>query len=188
MPSEKSIQRWYQQAPAGFKYSLKVSRFITHVKKFDGAEEAIKKFYELGCMLKDKMGCFLFQLPKTFIYKEEHLQRILRSLDSNYENVIEFRHPSWWNQKVFDAFAESNVMFCSVSGLGLPEDLVILNHRAYIRFHGNTTYNISYPFEDLLLWSSRIKSCSFTNLWGYFNNDAHAYAPQNAQLLSQLLS
>ncbi|MBI1954377.1 MAG: DUF72 domain-containing protein [Proteobacteria bacterium] len=188
-PSNKTVQRWYQQAPQGFKYSLKVSRYITHFKKFQETEEALQKFYNLSHILKDKMGCFLFQLPKNYRYSVEHLQRLLLNLDTNYENVIEFRHKSWWNTDVFEAFRTSNITFCTVSGLDVPEDLIALNEHIYIRFHGNATYDSSYCQEELSLWVNKIHSCTLTlkNFWAYFNNDRYAYAPQNAFLFSHLL-
>lgn len=188
LPSVKTVQAWYQNAPEEFKYTLKVNKYITHTKRLKQADEEIKKFYGLSDILKDKMGAFLFQFPQTFVFNDERLARLLLALDPAFENVIEFRHASWWTSKVYEELGAINTTFCTVSGLDVPDDLIVLKERAYIRFHGDPHYSSPYSQEDLRLWKQKIQASSIRNLWAYFNNTATGYAPENALLLAKIIS
>ena len=121
LPTEKTVKSWYNQASPAFRYSLKASRYLTHIKRFKNIAEPLKHFYKLGDFLGEKMGWFLFQFPESFPYTLEKLERLLSQLDRNHQNVVGFRHQSWWNTEVFQALRAANIMFCTVSGLRVPE-------------------------------------------------------------------
>lgn len=61
-PSNKIVQRRYQQAPQGFKYSLKASHHATHFKKFQEVEEAFQNLYNFSHILRDKWDVFTLTL------------------------------------------------------------------------------------------------------------------------------
>lgn len=186
-PTEEAVFSWAKLVPKEFRFSLKVSRYVTHVKRMKQAQEPLRRFYGLQEDLQDKMGCFLFQFPETFKFTEENLERLLSQLDPAYKNVVEFRHYSWWALKIIKTLQEANIAFCSVSGLGLPEDLIVTKGCAYIRFHGDPAYASCYTDQEISHWADKIKGAGVKELWAYFNNDAHAYAVQNAKRLEQLL-
>lgn len=179
-PNQKTVQSWYQQAPKNFKYSIKVSRYITHLKKFKDAQEPLNRIYGLSNILAEKMGYFLFQFPGHFGFTNERLERILAQLDIKQKNVIEFRHPSWWARRVVRSLESANVIFCTVSGFELPEELIITNNRSYIRFHGDPTYSSSYSDRALSRWIQQINVSPLKELWVYFNNSMQGYAIKNA--------
>jgi len=187
LPSEKTMGAWYQKVSKKFKFSLKVNKYITHTKRLKHATEELKIFYGFSEILKEKMGAFLFQFPKSFIFNDERLERLLSSLNPIYENVIEFRHSSWWTSNVFEVLSSVNATFCTVSGLDVPEDLIVLKGRVYIRFHGDPRYSSAYSEKNLQSWKEKIQASSTKNLWAYFNNTARGYAPENALLMIELL-
>ncbi|MBY0291909.1 MAG: DUF72 domain-containing protein, partial [Alphaproteobacteria bacterium] len=82
-------------------------------------------------------GCFFFQFPENFSFSPERLERLISQLEGCYKNVVEFRHPSWWHPSVVQALESMNVIFCTVNGFSLPDQLMITNKQAYLRFHGN---------------------------------------------------
>jgi uncharacterized protein YecE (DUF72 family) len=186
-PTEKVVKSWFAQSPKKFKYSLKASRYITHVKYFENVKEPLKRLYGLSDVLGEKMGCFLFQFPKSISFSLETLENLIAQLDSTYLNIVEFRHEGWWNPQVIQAFKAANIGFCTVSGFGLPEDLVIINKSAYLRFHGDPAYSSLYSYQVLSEWAQRIKSTALDEVWIYFNNDQNAYAVRNALELKKLL-
>ncbi|WP_032112556.1 DUF72 domain-containing protein [Candidatus Paracaedibacter symbiosus] len=187
-PTINAINKWYTQAPKGFSYSLKANRLITHFRRFQNAESQLQEFYRLGSLLQEKIEIFLFQLPPSFIYNPAYLQDILSSLDKKYLNVLEFRHPSWWNTEVYEALLKHNIIFCSVSAPGLPDEVLSLNDNVYLRFHGLPWYKASYTEKELHSWATRIKQTKAKHIWIYFNNTSHGYAPINALTLKQYFS
>jgi uncharacterized protein YecE (DUF72 family) len=134
------------------------------------------------------MGCFLFQFPPSFRYSAAVLKRVLAQLDPARRNVVEFRHKSWWNEKVFAAFREAGAIFCSVSGPKLPDDLVRTADDVYVRFHGTERwYRHDYSKQELAEWAAKIRDSGARRAWVYFNNDRECYAIKNGlELIRQL--
>jgi len=158
------------------------------MKKFKNTRELIKNFYSLGGQLKEKMGCFLFQLPPNLKFSENKLKEIINQLDLEKKNVIEFRHVSWFAKEVYKEFKKNGIIFCIVSSPKLPEDFVKTTKDVYIRFHGRGSwYSSNYSDKELKEWAAKIKKSKAKNVWVYFNNDANAYAVKNCIYLKKLL-
>ena len=188
-PKVSAVQGWVRQAGRRkFTYTVKVSDLITHVKRFSRTARLVKDFYFIGDLLGPQMGCFLFQFPPSFRYSKARLDRIVRQLDPARRNVVEFRHASWWNEKVYEAFRRKNIIFCSCSGPRLPDELVKTADEIYVRFHGTQRwYRHDYSDEELAVWAGRIRASGAKRVWAYFNNDRECYAIENAkELIRQL--
>jgi uncharacterized protein YecE (DUF72 family) len=100
----------------------------------------------------------------------------------------EFRHRSWWNEKVYGAFRDAGIIFCSCSGPRLPDELVKTTDELYIRFHGTTRwYRHDYSKAELAVWTQRILQSGATRTWAYFNNDRDCFAIKNARELRRQL-
>ncbi len=113
---------------------------------------------------------------------------IVLQLDHSLRNVVEFRDPSWWNEKVYAAFRETGTIFCSCSGPRLPDGLVKTADDVYIRFHGlKKWYRHDYTKKELTEWTMKIKNSDAKRVWAYFNNDRNGYAVKNAEQLLRLL-
>jgi uncharacterized protein YecE (DUF72 family) len=188
-PSEAVVASWLRQAGGTkFIYTVKVSELITHTRRFIGTRTLVRDFGYMADLLGNRMGCFLFQLPPSFHYSRPRLRRIVDQLDPARRNVVEFRHPSWWNEDVFAAFRQSRTIFCSCSGPRLPDELVKTHDEIYLRFHGTTRwYRHDYSSSELASWAERIKASGARRVWAYFNNDRDCFAIKNARTLRNLL-
>jgi len=188
-PTPTVVASWLRQAEGKkFVYTVKVSELITHVKRFVGTKTLVRDFGYIADLLGTRMGCFLFQLPPSFRYSQARLSRILSQLDPRRRNVVEFRHRSWWNGAVYEAFRASGVIFCSCSGPRLPDDLVRTAEEIYVRFHGVTRwYRHDYSRQELAAWTEKIKASGARRVWAYFNNDRDCYAIKNARALRRQL-
>jgi uncharacterized protein YecE (DUF72 family) len=189
-PTVANVQSWVRQARGKrFIYTVKVCELITHVKKFVRTTVLVKDFYFIEQLLRPHMGCFLFQLPPSFHFTAARLKRIVNQLDPTRRNVVEFRHKSWWNSRVFRAFKKANIIFCSCSGPRLPDELVKTSDEIYVRFHGTKRwYRHDYAKDELAVWAKRIRECKPRRVWAYFNNDADGHAITNARELIRQLS
>lgn len=188
-PTVATVNTWVRQAGRRkFVYTVKVSELITHVKRFTGTKTLVRDFGHIADLLGPRMGCFLFQLPPSYHYSPARLKTIVAQLDPARRNVVEFRHKSWWNERVYDAFREAKVAFCSCSGPRLPDELVRTSDDVYVRFHGTTRwYRHDYTKEELAVWVQRIRESGAKRVWAYFNNDREGYAIKNArELIRQL--
>lgn len=174
-PTQKTVESWYNLAPKEFKFSLKANREITHIKRFKMIEEPLKRFYSLSDILKEKLAYFLFQFPPSFRFTDEKLDQIILHLNSNYKNVVEFRHPSWWNSKVIQVFESENITFCTVNGFDMPEIPIVINNKIHLRFHGKPAYSSLYSDEILSEWAVLLNNLSLKEIYIYFNNTQHSY-------------
>ncbi|MBX9853337.1 MAG: DUF72 domain-containing protein [Cytophagaceae bacterium] len=189
MPTEKGLQKWYNGVPEDFKFSIKANKIITHYRRFKNTEEQIKIFYEAAEKgLRDKLSCVLFQFPPSFKYEPEVLENIINQLSDEFTNVLEFRHASWWNEKVYSALKKKKIIFCSVSIENLSEELIKTSPVSYIRFHGKPElYKSPYSNAELKKWAENIKEQKFKENYIYFNNTWFLAALENAVTLQKML-
>jgi uncharacterized protein YecE (DUF72 family) len=188
-PQVPMLRNWYDQAPADFRFSVKAPKAITHFKQFHGTVDMLSSFYTtIREGLQEKLGPVLFQFPPRFRYDEERLARVLSQLDPGFDNILEFRHPGWWCDKVYTALRHKGISFCGMSHPELPNDPIVTGPLIYYRFHGvpdlyRSNYNDATlkQFVDKLTMKSDIKKA-----WCYFNNDAAVAAIPNAQTLFRL--
>ena len=178
-PTIRIMENWYKKAPDNFLFSVKAPKELTHIKKLVDCKELITEFYNVcDDGLEEKLGCVLFQFPPSFDYTEERLQTIIKVLDKSFKNVVEFRHKSWWNQEVWNAFQQNKITFCSVNYPGLPEDILTEFPLTYVRFHGNKKlFYSSYSSEELENVKKKIEDKSG---FVYFNNTASEAGILNA--------
>jgi uncharacterized protein YecE (DUF72 family) len=159
-PKIANVKAWKRQPrERPFTFTVKACELITHIKKFRGTKTLVRDFGMIADILGDRMGCFLFQLPPSYHYSKPRLNSILRQLDPARRNVVEFRHKSWWNETVYNAFREAGVIFCSCSTPRLPDELIKTADDVYLRLHGiQRWYRHDYSAEELSIWAERIKA------------------------------
>jgi uncharacterized protein YecE (DUF72 family) len=184
-PTPATVCAWRRQAGRRkFVYTIKVSELITHVKRFSGTHTLIRDFGHIADLLGPRMGCFLFQLPPSFHFSPSRLDRIITQLDPTRRNVVEFRHRTWWDERVFAAFRANNIIFCSCSGPRLPDELVKTTSEIYVRFHGvRQWYRHDYSPAELEVWAEKIRKSDARRVWAYFNNDRNGCAIKNSRAL-----
>ncbi|GAI34250.1 unnamed protein product, partial [marine sediment metagenome] len=102
LPSEAAFATWRDSSPANFTFAVKVSRFITHIKRLRNTEEAVDNFVGRARILDGKLGPLLYQLPPNMHRNDEVLESFLSILPRGLKHVVEFRHESWLDDKVFE--------------------------------------------------------------------------------------
>lgn len=184
-PQLSTLQKWYGDAPADFRFSVKAPKAITHFKQFHGTADMLTSFYQtIKSGLQEKLGPVLFQFPPRFHYDEERLARVISQLDPAFDNVLEFRHPGWWRDDVFEQLRQRGISFCGMSHPDLPDEPIVTGPVAYYRFHGvPELYRSAYSDETLQGFVSKTEELKPDNVWCYFNNDAAVAAIPNAKSL-----
>lgn len=190
LPGEAAFRRWKEQAPPGFLYALKVSRYITHMKKLHQVEEALDRFLERARLLGDHLGPLLYQLPPGWHFSPERLEAFLRLLPRDLLHVFEFRHPSWFCAEAFSLLERYGASLCLPSMPGLESPRRAVGPAVYVRMHGATLlYASCYSQEELEDWAEWLleEQRAGRDIYVYFNNDAFGYAVENARQLRELL-
>ena len=190
LPSETAFANWRDSSPANFIFAVKVSRFITHIKRLKNTEEAVDKFITRAKILDQKLGPLLYQLPPNMHRNDDLLESFLSTLPQGMKHVFEFRHQSWLEEKVFDILRKYNMGLCVFDMPSISCPLTATADFAYVRFHGSTgLYFSCYSDEELADWVKRLAdlASNLKALYIYFNNDAEAFAIRNALTLGNYL-
>ncbi|WP_332030898.1 DUF72 domain-containing protein, partial [Kaistella sp.] len=189
-PRPQTLQNWYERTGEDFKFFIKIPKTITHIKRLkDTTAETGDFCNHIHSGIKEKLAGFLFQLPPTFHFSEEHLEKVIETVDPEFLNVVEFRHKSWWNEEVFKTLKEKNIVF---SGVSFPKDIPYefitnSNKFAYYRLHGvPVLFKSEYSEEELMSLADEIKKAKET-VFVFFNNTWGTAALKNALFLKKLL-
>ena len=190
LPSEKAFANWRESTPENFVFAVKVSRYVTHIKRLKNLGPAVENFLYRAGLLGGKLGPVLYQLPPSMKRNDELLQSFLSSLPPKCRHVIEFRHESWIDDAVFDILRRHNTGLCVFDMPGFSCPLIATSDFAYVRYHGSEgLYSSCYSDEALSQWAQRIARMSqnVKASYIYFNNDAEAFAVKDAMKLRSLL-
>jgi len=190
LPSETAFANWRDSTPANFVFAVKVSRFITHIKRLRDVKEPLETFLSRARVLKEKLGPLLYQLPPNMHRNDERLESFLSLLPQGMRHVFEFRHESWLDEEVFEILHKYNVGLCIFDMPDASCPLVATADFAYVRFHGSTgLYWSCYSDDELAMWAERLAelTANLKAIYIYFNNDAEAFAVKNAITLRSYL-
>lgn len=182
---------WRDETPPGFLFSVKGSRFITHIKRLKDTEEAVERFFSGVLELGEKLATVLWQFPPGMTSDSELLAAFLQLLKPyTVRHAMEFRHKSWLNDEVVELCRSHNVALCMADWPPFLDAPPLTADFVYIRRHGHDhRYRDNYSTEELEVDAGRIREyrAGGRDVQIYFNNDIQGYAPRNAQELSTLL-
>src|SRR5437588_8530721 len=108
LPTEDALRNWHDAAPRKFCFSVKSSRFITHIKRLRDPDDAISLFFSRVELLRSKLGPILFQLPPRWHVDPERLADFLPALPRGHRYVFEFRDESWNTPAIFNLLRRHN--------------------------------------------------------------------------------
>ena len=194
-PPAPLVKGWIRKSPDDFVFSVKSSRFFTHLKRLNVADPDFQKrfgdFLERLSVLEKKLGPILFQLPPHFTKNLSVLENFLAFLPSDHSFVVEFRHVGWFDDEVYALLKKYHVALAVVSAPGIPYVPMVTSSLAYFRLHGaDSWYNYRYSYDELKDVAQ--KALQLGDLPGvkdvflYFDNDVSGYAIENAKSLTEI--
>ncbi|AWR95280.1 DUF72 domain-containing protein [Acidianus brierleyi] len=174
-PFKNQVKSWKKYS---IKWSVKVNRYITHVKRMKDME-SWERFYELMEDLHPDF--YLFQLPPNFKYSDENLKRV-KEFSSILKDrmAVEFRENEWYDKLP--------KLDCTIVSIDSPIGTYIVNTsgKIYLRMHGREDwYNYEYRENELLEIAERIKDKNPNDVYVFFNNDH--YMLDNARKMREIL-
>lgn len=188
---DQTYHKWREQAPAPFRYVLKVPRVITHRKQLKDAEEEIRNFWRSASLLTDKLGLILLQLAPSSAYNPDRLKQALLAFGDSRKVAVEFRDNKWLTEEIKDVLKETGAVFCAVDS---PKSRLVdwvTAEAAYIRLHGRLrwySYNYSTrELREIAALARRLVKRGANTVYIFFNNSVNGYAPQNALAFMEIL-
>jgi uncharacterized protein YecE (DUF72 family) len=190
LPQPNGLKTWYESTPRDFRFSMKGSRFLTHMKKLKDPARGIARFFERADLLREKLGPIVFQLPPHWEVDSERLETFLRELPRSHRYAFELRNPTWHTPEIYAILRRHRAAFCIFEIAGFRSGLEITTDFTYIRLHGpGGPYQGSYSKPVLRRWARRIQGwrSQLLAVHLYFDNDQGGFAPNNALELLTLL-
>ena len=186
LPRASSVARWVEESPPEFTFAVKVSRYITHVKRLVDAHEHLPLLFERIAPLRasPKLGPLLWQLPPTFARDDARLREALAQFPRELRHAVEFRHDSWFDPQTLELLADHGVALV-VAGSPVESEAGF----SYVRFHrGLRGRRGNYSDAELAEWAEMLRRrAARGDVYAYFNNDWEGFAPRNASRLRELL-
>lgn len=189
LPSAEMFARWREATPDHFRFAVKASRFITHIKRLQNVAEEVRLFMERAEELGPKLGPVLFQLPPNQPLDLSRLRAFLTLLSPQRQWVVEFRHASWHTTEVYRLLAEYTVALCIPIGGGVHPDRITTASFTYIRMHRGQEPRGGFTADELQTWAAQVRALESVGkeVYVYFNNDWEGFAIRDAVALKQLL-
>src|SRR5690242_1237429 len=183
LPERRTFQAWAERTPDDFAMAVKVSRYLTHIKRLRAPAEPVDRFVGRVGGLGGKLGPVLVQLPPQLERDRARLVRTLDRFPSSMRVAVEFRHDSWFTDDIRAVLAEREVALCLADRRGVLGPVWRTASWTYLRFHqGLVRPRPSYGDAALESWARRLADLWSPDeeAWVYFNNDHHAAAPRDA--------
>jgi uncharacterized protein YecE (DUF72 family) len=192
LPLKTSVAKWVEETPPKFLFTVKASRYLTHIKRLTDLDGGIARYYERiePLVRSRKLGPVLWQLPATFRRDDDRLAAALAAFPAG-RHCFEFRHASWFTEAVYDLLRAYGAAL--VIG-DRPEVKDFQTHElttdwTFVRFHyGSRGRRGNYSERELEEWARRFEEWSDdVEILAYFNNDWEVFAVRNATWLKKRL-
>jgi uncharacterized protein YecE (DUF72 family) len=191
-PADSTFLSWRRRVPEHFWITVKAPRGLTHGAQLYAPETWIERIGRGLRALDSACGVLLVQLPPDMPYDHARLAYFLQQLPAWMRVALEFRHPSWHQEAVFELLERHGAAYCVMSGAQLPCILRATGPFVYVRMHGPDPLHLyagSYSDQQLHWWAERLREWHNMGreIFMYFNNDGYANAVRNAQTLRAIV-
>ncbi len=183
LPSEKTLYNWREGVAEDFVFSVKASRYITHMKKLKEPEEPLDTFLGRIAVLGRRLGPILFQLPPNWHYDGPRLASFVEALPSGQRYAFELRDPDWLNDEAYRILEDHGAALCIYDFHGRQSPKRVTADFVYVRLHGPYgPYRGKYDTQTLAGWAGAFSAwlAQGKDVYCYFDNDEAGYAVQNA--------
>ncbi|HKV88536.1 MAG TPA: DUF72 domain-containing protein [Candidatus Dormibacteraeota bacterium] len=189
LPEKRVFETWARRTPRDFLLALKMSRFLTHLKRLDDPEEPVHRFMERASALGSKLGPILLQLPPGLQSDTARLEDTLAAFPPEVRVAVEFRDPSWFTEETRAILERHGAALCLADSPRRTQPAWRTADWTFVRFHeGSGLHPPGYSDEALRRWIDRL-----TELWTpaedlfvYFNNDRGGHAIEDAVTFARL--
>lgn len=188
LPSHEAVRSWKEQAPRDFVFALKFSRYGSHLKHLEDAEDTVSNFLAPARELGGSLGPVLVQLPPRWKPNPRRLKAFLKRTPDDVRWTVEFRNRDWLVDEVFRILEDHGAALC-IHDLLENHPRVLTTDWTYMRFHGPERYSGTYSSRVLqgeAGWvAARLQEG--LHVFAFFNNDEGGHAPRDAAELMELV-
>jgi uncharacterized protein YecE (DUF72 family) len=179
MPRASLLAGWAAQVPDAFRFAVKASRKITHLKRLADVGEDTKYVIETARALGDKLGPILFQLPPYLKLDLERFDRFLDHLPPGTLAAFEARHASWRDDAVLSRLrARGMAWVVTEDDEDGRAELVSTAPWLYLRLR-----RTDYDRPALADWATKLRAAAPVQAFAFFKHEDGALGTQWAMEL-----
>ncbi len=182
LPTVPVLKSWAKQVPENFRFVLKASRRITHIKRLKECEEEAGYLFKTAKTLGERLGAILFQLPPSLRKDTPRLKDFLKQIPARSNAAFEFRHESWFGQDVYDALEERECALCFAD----TEDNILKNLVATASWGYLRLRKPDYGEKDLRGWLKKVQKQDWDRAFVFFKHEDGGEGPQLAHRFLEL--
>jgi uncharacterized protein YecE (DUF72 family) len=175
LPERSTFEQWRARTPDDFCVAVKMSRFLTHIRRLRTPEEPVARFLDRASGLGDRLGPVLLQLPPNLRTDPAALDATLALFPPDVRVAVEPRHASWWTDEIRRVLTDRNAALCWADRRSRPvAPLWRTTDWGYLRMHeGRASPWPRYGRTSLRSWIQRIRRTFDQDgrVYVYFNND-----------------
>jgi uncharacterized protein YecE (DUF72 family) len=176
LPRTTVLETWAEQVPERFRFAIKASRRITHMKRLKEAQDETSYLLKTLDALGERLGVVLFQLPPNMKKDVERLRAFLELLMEDEPAVFEFRHESWFDDEVYDCLRAKGCALCLADVDDEPNPKIVATAPfGYLRLRRE-----AYDEAALARWMVRIQEQDWNEAYVYFKHEGDAAGPEYA--------
>ncbi|HEX7082302.1 MAG TPA: DUF72 domain-containing protein [Gammaproteobacteria bacterium] len=180
LPPSGLLEGWRDRVPEDFRFAVKTSRRITHVKRLKDCEEEAAFFFRAVSTLGERLGAVLVQLPPHFRVDIDRLRRFLDLVPPEIPAAFEFRHESWRDPAVLAALEAHRAAWVTVDEQGEPPPALPATAAwTYLRLRAP-----GYSPDALRAW--RDACAPFEHAFVYFKHEDEGIGPALAERMAKL--
>ena len=167
LPRVETIEQWVAQVPQEFRFVIKASQRITHLKQIsEDSKREVGLLFSALQALGQTFGAVLFQLPPQFRRDMPRLAHFLAFIPRGIRAAFEFRHSSWFDSDVFRLLAQCNCAWCVTETDKSDVRVVRTADWGYFRLRKK-----NYAENDLLAWAKKIKQQDWRLAFVFFKHE-----------------
>lgn len=179
LPDPSLLERWRGQVPEDFRFAVKASRRITHIKRLKDCADEAARFFGAVEVLGERLGAVLVQLPPQFRIDVERLERFLELVPEGVATAFEFRHDSWQDARVLAALESRGAAWVTTDDEDRdPGNLPRTASWTYLRLRAPT-----YGPESLERWRNACET--FERAFVFFKHEDEARGPKLAEQMQR---
>jgi uncharacterized protein YecE (DUF72 family) len=176
MPQPAMIENWKEQVPDAFRFSIKATQRITHIKRLKNCAEETKYLLDTAALLGERLGVVLFQLPPNSKKDSERLKDFLSCLPTTVRAAFEFRHESWFDDEILTMLREKNCALVASDTDEQPlSEIISTAQWGYLRLR-----RIAYAADDLRAWMKRVQEQKWEEAFVFFKHEDEGTGPKLA--------
>jgi uncharacterized protein YecE (DUF72 family) len=176
LPQPGMIENWKAQVPVRFRFSIKATQRITHIKRLNNVADETKYLLETAALLEERLGVVLFQLPPNMKKDAGRLKTFLELLPADTRAAFEFRHESWFDDETFGLLRGKD---CALVVSDTDEkpltEIVGTADWGYLRLR-----RTAYEERDLTDWLKRVKDQKWKDAFVFFKHEDEGTGPKLA--------